>query len=102
MASGITTAGNSDPCDLPYLQTRAAAYWATIELSDAIRTAALKLNQREARWLDKLKKSVEELPDDENELIEAMLASPLAEKFVAEDYGLTRLYSRLSYAKYLI
>jgi methanol--5-hydroxybenzimidazolylcobamide Co-methyltransferase len=72
----------------PYLQTRAAAHGAVEELSVAIRAGALKLNARETQWLDKLRKSIEELPDKESELIEEMMASPLASKFVAEEYGL--------------
>jgi len=39
---------------------------------------------RAVTLLGKLTKSVEQLPGDEDDLIEEMLASPLAGKFVAE------------------
>lgn len=72
----------------PYLQTRTAAYCAASELAEAQRSGQLKLTAREARWLDKLKGEIDELPDNENDLIDEMLASPIAEKFIAEEYGL--------------
>jgi methanol--5-hydroxybenzimidazolylcobamide Co-methyltransferase len=72
----------------PYLQTRAAAFWAAQELSDAIHGGLVKVNDRESRWLDKLMKNIDQLPDDENELISEMLASPLASKFIPEEYGI--------------
>ena len=72
----------------PYEQTRAAAYWAIKELRDAVSTGALNLITRERKWLDKLAATVDQLPDREEELMEEMLASPLASRFIPEEYGL--------------
>ena len=36
-----------------------------------------------------MRSEIDELPDDENELIEEMLATPIAAKFIPAEYGLT-------------
>jgi methanol--5-hydroxybenzimidazolylcobamide Co-methyltransferase len=72
----------------PYLQTRAAAHAAAEEIATAAGGGKLRLSGREMRWLDKLRKEIDDLPDDETVLIQEMLASPVAEKFLPEEYGL--------------
>ena len=73
----------------PYLQTRAAAFWAAEEIADAIQRGRLTVSKREDRWLSKMRSEIDELPDDENKLIEEMLATPIAAKFIPGEYGLT-------------
>ena len=36
-----------------------------------------------------MRSEIDELPDDENKLIEEMLATPIAAKFIPSEYGLT-------------
>lgn len=72
----------------PYLQTRAAAYWAGREIADAIQQGRLAANKREDRWLSKLRSEIDDLPDTEDALIEEMLATPIAAKFIPAEYGL--------------
>ena len=73
----------------PYQQTRAAALWAAEEIAEAVQSGRLAVSKREERWLSKLRAEIDELPDDENELIEEMLATPVAAKFIPTEYGLT-------------
>ena len=73
----------------PYLQTRAAALWAAEEIAEAVQSGQLAVSKREERWLSKMRAEIDELPDDENELIEEMLATPVAAKFIPTEYGLT-------------
>lgn len=72
----------------PYLQTRMAARYAIQEIAKAHSSGQLRLPDREVRWIAMLQEMADLLPDDEQELIEEMLAGPAAEKFLADDYGL--------------
>lgn len=72
----------------PYLQTRVAAHAAAEEIADAVKNGKLTLSNRETRWLDKLRKEIDELPDNEGVLLEEVQASPVAERFLPEEYGL--------------
>jgi methanol--5-hydroxybenzimidazolylcobamide Co-methyltransferase len=72
----------------PYLQTRVAAHCAGEELAAAFASGNVQLDPREVRWLDKLRKQIEDLPEHEEELIEEMLNGTYASKFIPEEYGI--------------
>ena len=78
----------------PYRQTRIAAQCAGKELAEAAESGNLKLNPREKRWLDKLRKEIDGLPDGEEELIEEMAIGTFASKFIAGEYGLPSMDAR--------
>ena len=72
----------------PYLRTRRSALAVLAELRSAGASGAFVLTKLEQRWLDRLSKQAEQLPEDENELIAAM--RPLVDrgKVHLEEYGL--------------
>ena len=84
----LRIAGKITEEETPYKQTRAASYWVLEELRGAVTSGGLKLSGREQKWLEKLRAEVDQLPEDEEVLIEEMLASPVASKFAPEEYGL--------------
>jgi methanol--5-hydroxybenzimidazolylcobamide Co-methyltransferase len=71
----------------PYRQTRAAIFAAIEELQRAHDADEVHIPEREQPWLDMLQDQAEELPGDEGELIETMLAENEG-KFVPAEYGL--------------
>ncbi|MCB9770312.1 MAG: methanol--corrinoid methyltransferase [Candidatus Omnitrophica bacterium] len=73
----------------PYLQTRTAAHAAIEVLKEATDSEELRLSTREKKWLDRLEKEMESLPESEEELIEEMLSSDIAKKFIPGEYGIT-------------
>lgn len=75
----------------PYLQTKVAAWCAGEELASAVASGKVQINPREARWLDKLRKQIDSLPEKEEELIEEMLNGAYASKFIPEEYGIPAL-----------
>jgi len=72
----------------PYRQTRRAVLAALAEIARAHKAGELRILPREMKWLDKLQQDAEALPEDEAELLEEFLASPLRAKFLPESYGL--------------
>src|SRR5204863_1221226 len=52
------------------------------ELARAHRQQQLSIPLREMRWLDSLRKDAEALPEDEQELMMEMLASPVSASFL--------------------
>jgi methanol--5-hydroxybenzimidazolylcobamide Co-methyltransferase len=72
----------------PYLRTRIAAF-ATLEiLRKASSNEELSLSHMELRWLDKLSKQSDRLPEDENELINLVLPMIDQSKIRLSEYGL--------------
>ena len=67
---------------------RAAALTALRLMRDAHRDGALRIHPREVPYLDRLQKTVEDLPSTEVEFIDQMMGQVDASKFVAADYGI--------------
>ena len=73
----------------PYLRTRRAAL-ATLEcLRHAAANQQIPLPKLEARWLDKLSKQAESLPEDENELIAQLTPTLDSTKVRLSEYNLS-------------
>jgi len=72
----------------PYLRTRRAVRAAVRELKRAHEAAELRIAPREVRWLEKLDRDAAALPDSEEDLLREMMDTPLAEKFLPDQYGL--------------
>ena len=71
-----------------YRRVRRAAL-ATLEcLRQGSQSAALRLTDRELNWLDMLSDAADELPEDEQALIDAVVPTLDPEKVVVEEYGL--------------
>ncbi|MCG3198620.1 MAG: hypothetical protein GHCLOJNM_03124 [bacterium] len=73
----------------PYLQTRRAARAALREINRAFEEGRLRIPDRERRWLERLAKEAEELPDREEDLIAECLPETSRETFLPEEYGLS-------------
>jgi len=71
-----------------YRQTRRAILAALAEIKCAHDAGQLRIPAREVKWLDKLQRDAEALPDREEELLQEALGTPLAAKFLPESYGL--------------
>jgi methanol--5-hydroxybenzimidazolylcobamide Co-methyltransferase len=71
-----------------YAAGRAAALTAVRLLREGHNAKKLKINPREVPWLDRIQKTVEALPERENEFIGEMMGSVDTAKFTAKDYGL--------------
>ena len=54
----------------------------------AEKTGELLVSEKEIPWLARMKKQAASLPDREQSLTERMAGSPLAAKFLPEEYGL--------------
>ena len=78
----------------PYLQTRVAARCAIEEIASAHREGRLRVSPQEIRWIAKIEKEVDQLPGQESEFIDEMLATPVAEKFLPGEYGIESVASR--------
>ncbi len=72
----------------PYLRTRRAALCALAHLRRAISQGLCITDKKEMRWLDKLSRQAETLPEDEQEFIDAMLPQVDRSKIHLEDYGI--------------
>jgi len=72
----------------PYLQTRCAVHAAIKAIREGIAADRLHLPERELRWLDKLEKQADALPEDESILTEKILQSPQGAKCLPEEYGI--------------
>jgi methanol--5-hydroxybenzimidazolylcobamide Co-methyltransferase len=78
----------------PYDQTVVAARCAGTELARAAESGELRLIPREKRWLDKLRREIDGLPQQAEQLIEEMCNGPYANKFIAGEYGLPAMAHR--------
>jgi methanol--5-hydroxybenzimidazolylcobamide Co-methyltransferase len=72
----------------PFARTRRAILETVSELRRAQKARELRVAERELPWLLRLEKQAASLPDQEDELIQQMTGSPLAAKFLPEEYGL--------------
>jgi methanol--5-hydroxybenzimidazolylcobamide Co-methyltransferase len=72
----------------PYLKTRRAALTTVEELRCAAAQGQVQTTKLEARWLDRLTKQAESLPEDEAELIARIAPELEAGKVKLEEYGL--------------
>ncbi|MCL5096528.1 MAG: methanol--corrinoid methyltransferase, partial [Candidatus Omnitrophica bacterium] len=72
----------------PYRRTRRAVIAAIDELKQAYGSGQLHLPARELRWLNLFQDQAEELPENEETLIEEMCKGPEASKFLPAEYGL--------------
>ena len=71
------------------LESGKAAALTTIRLlRQGQQDGALKISPRELPWLDRMEKTVEEIPASETEFIDEMMGMVDTSKFVADDYGL--------------
>lgn len=74
--------------DSDYHAGKNAALEAIKILTEGHETGCLKIAEREVCWLDTMKESVEEMPDDEERFINSAMAMADTSKFVPEDYEL--------------
>lgn len=72
----------------PYARTRRAILETVSEIRHAQKAGELRVPSREMPWLARMEKQAASLPDREESLIEQMMGSPLAAKFLPEEYGL--------------
>ena len=72
----------------PYLRTRRAALAATACLRKANGDGQLNLSKMELRWLDKLSRQAETLPEDEGQFIAAMVNKVDVTKIRLDEYGI--------------
>jgi methanol--5-hydroxybenzimidazolylcobamide Co-methyltransferase len=72
----------------PYLRTRRAAIASLALLRRAFQDHAFPLSGGEQRWLDRLSRAADTLPEDKAELIASMRAHIDPSKVRLEDYGL--------------
>ena len=81
-AEAIVAAGDH------YSAGREVALLAMRMLSDGAAAGQIAIPERELPWLARMRSSVEELPEDETEFIERMMASVDTARFRAQDYDL--------------
>jgi methanol--5-hydroxybenzimidazolylcobamide Co-methyltransferase len=71
-----------------YTAGRAVAAKAVELLSDGIRQGKVKVESREIPYLDRIRSTLREMPEDEETFVEEMMEEVDASKFVAADYDL--------------
>lgn len=72
----------------PYLQTRILVVEALAELRYAHEEGLVTLSQREVPWLDMMEMPLEEIPETEDELIEAMIPDVDPSVCLLSEYGI--------------
>ncbi|MEP0765148.1 MAG: methanol--corrinoid methyltransferase [Fimbriimonadia bacterium] len=72
-----------------FLQTRRAALVALEEIRNAWSAGHLRITETEARWLDRMSREAEVIPEDEDAFIREMLGEMSHVNYVPEEYGLT-------------
>jgi methanol---5-hydroxybenzimidazolylcobamide Co-methyltransferase len=77
-----------EACSTAYLRTREAVLAALEELAQAHAAGSLGLPRRELAWLERLRSEAEQLPVQEAELVDEVLASATTPRFRREDYAL--------------
>lgn len=70
----------------PYLRTRRAVQATLEELERAHKAGEVKIDERELGWFSMLQSQADELPDDEQELIEDMLDEIDEDRFAPAEY----------------
>lgn len=73
----------------PYLRTRRAALATLDELRSATAQGLVQTTRLEQRWLDRLTRQAEELPEEEGELIARILPTLEPDKVRPEEYGIS-------------
>jgi methanol--5-hydroxybenzimidazolylcobamide Co-methyltransferase len=71
-----------------YRRTRRAVFAVLDEIRQAHQARTMRLGDRETKWLGKLQDEAEALPEDEDKLLQEILATPLEAKFAPQAYGL--------------
>jgi methanol---5-hydroxybenzimidazolylcobamide Co-methyltransferase len=72
----------------PYARGRAAALAAISLLVEGAKAECLRLKQREVPWLERMRESVEELPEGEDQFISDMMGQLDTSTFLPAEYGL--------------
>jgi len=72
----------------PYQQTVSAVRETLELLARAYTSGDIRLSRRESRWLEKLRKQADQLPDDESMLISTIDWTAIRDRFRPEDYEL--------------
>ena len=57
-------------------------------MRDSSQEGSLKMDTREAAWLDRMEDELDDLPDSEEEFVDEMMEDVDTDKFVPEDYEL--------------
>ena len=69
----------------------AAAREAIRLMRESSESGCLKMEAKEAAWLDRMEDDLDDMPDTEEEFIEEMMEDVDTDKFVPEDYELPAL-----------
>jgi methanol--5-hydroxybenzimidazolylcobamide Co-methyltransferase len=77
----------------PYLRTRRVGLAALAALRRGVGQGDFILSRPETRWLDRLSRAMDEIPDDEDELIAAVAPTVDPTKVRLDQYGLTGVLS---------
>ncbi len=72
----------------PYLRTRRAVLATLEELVRADHQGTLRILPNERRWLDRFRRAADELPEDEDAFIAAMLKQHADAPYLPQEYGL--------------
>lgn len=72
----------------PYLRTRRAALAALAEINLAVTAGELRIAANETKWLDRMQRAADSLPDDEETLIAEMREELAGVAWLPEEYGL--------------
>jgi methanol---5-hydroxybenzimidazolylcobamide Co-methyltransferase len=72
----------------PYLRTRRAALATLAELRSATAQGLVQTTKLEQRWLDRLTRQADDLPEDEGALIASQLPTLDTDKVRVEEYGI--------------
>jgi methanol--5-hydroxybenzimidazolylcobamide Co-methyltransferase len=73
--------------DSPYLRVRAGLRSGLEEIRSAINANQLTLPATEMKWMDRLDRQIDSLPNDENEFIEMMLPKLADAPWIPSEYG---------------
>jgi len=71
-----------------FLRTKMAAKLTVQELKKAINEGIVKSDRRDMKWLDKMDKAIDTIPDDAAEFYEQMKSELDMTKFIPSEYGL--------------
>ena len=71
-----------------FLRTKLAAKLTINELRDAIKTERVKADRRDMKWLDKMEKAVDKIPDDPEQFYAEIKPELDMDKWHPEGYGL--------------
>ncbi|WP_414150180.1 methyltransferase MtaB domain-containing protein [Acetobacterium carbinolicum] len=71
-----------------FLKTRLAAKLTVAELKKAIVEGKVKSDKRDMKWLDKMEKQIDSIPDDPDEFYSQMKSVLNMDKFIPSEYGL--------------